>query len=279
MNVGSKRRSWWKLLAGVVIVLAAIGISLFGYMKWKFPYGWSHCCIKGMGLSLRTYAMDHDGRFPAGGDAPEASLSLLYSNYVDAYTLRGKTVPLAVAQAALAKDGKLGPDSCGWHYVEGLTEADDPQIAILWDKVGLGHNGERLKRGGHEVAFADGSGQVISGARWPEFLENQRQLLAKRDEQAKKGVPALTGKIRFPDGTEVAEYDGPYKLYRNSRRASGSESGGRLKLRWMRFYGSDGPCTLTLELPGKHLRSKPVTVQVSAGRVTPDAIVFEMEPY
>jgi hypothetical protein len=37
---------------------------------------------------------------------------------------------LEVVQQALAKDGKLGPQSCGWHYVEGLTEADNPEIAI-----------------------------------------------------------------------------------------------------------------------------------------------------
>ena len=275
MNIRLKRRTWWKLLAAAAFTFLAIGGSLFGYIKWKYPYGMSHCCIAGMGLDLRCYAMDHDGRFPAGGDSPEASLSLLYSNYTGAYWLRGKTVPLEVAQAALAKNGKLGPDSCGWHYVEGLTEADDPQLAILWDKVGLGHNGQHMKGGGHEVAFVDGSHQFISGTRWPEFLETQKQLLAKRDAKAKQGLPALTAKIRFPDGKEVSEYDGSYKL----SRGSGSESGTGLLLRWMRFYESDGPCTLRLELPREHLRSKPVTVQVTSNRVAPEAIIFQMEPY
>ena len=275
MNVAPLRRIWWKLLAGLMVVLAAMRISLFAHKKWKYPYGWSHCCIKGMGSSLRCYAMDHEGRFPAGGDTPEASLSLLYSNYIDAYTLRGKTVPLEVTQAALTKNGKLGPDSCGWHYVEGLTEADDPEIVILWDKIGLDHNGGRRKGGGHEVAFVDGSCQFVTGRKWSEFLEKQRQLFAKRDEKAKLGLPALTGKIRFPDGTEVSDYNGPYKLY----RGSGSESGRGLKLRWMRFYESDGLCTLTLELPDKLLRSKPVTVRIASGRVTPETVIFEMQPY
>jgi len=67
----------------------------------------------------------------------------------------------------------------------------------------------------------------------------------------------------------------PIKLY----DGDGYESSSRTQLRWMRFYRPDGPCTLTLELPAKRLRSKPVTVQVSSQRVTPDAIVFEMEPY
>lgn len=275
MNAEPKHRLWPKLLAGAVIVLTAIGGSVFGYFKWKYPYGMSHCCSKGMGLALRTYAMDHNGRFPSGGETAEASLSLLYSNYVDAYTLRGKTVPPEVAQAALARRGKLGPDSCGWHYVEGLTEADEPEIAILWDKVGLGHNGERMKGGGHEVVFLDGSSQFVSGARWPQFLEQQQQLLGERSEAAKRGQPALTARIRLPDGAELSQYDGNYTLL----RGNGRESGRGLGLRWMRFDESDGLCTLTLELPDKQLRSKPVTVEVSSGKVTPDAVVFEMAPY
>lgn len=275
MSVEPKRHMWPKLLVGAVIILVAIGASLFRYVKWKYPYGMSHCCIKGMGTALHSYAMEHNGRFPSGGDTPEASLSLLNSNYTDAEWLRGKTVSLEVAQTALAKGGKLGPGSCGWHYVEGLTESDEPEIAILWDKIGLDHHGGRVKGGGHEVAFVDGSSQFVPGGKWPQFLEKQAQLLARRDEKAKLGLPALTGKIRFPDGTEVSEYNGLYTLY----QGSGSESSNRIKLEWMRFYAPDGPCSLTLELTGKHLRSKPVTVQVASGRVTPDTIIFEMQPY
>jgi hypothetical protein len=133
-----------------------------------------------MCTALRIYALDHHGQFPAGGGTPEGSLSLLFSNYVDAYTLRAKTVPLKVTEAALRETGKLGPDSCGWHYVEGLTDTDDPQIAILWDKIGLGHNGERIKGGGHEVGYLDGSHRVINASNWPAFMEEQKQLLAQR---------------------------------------------------------------------------------------------------
>jgi hypothetical protein len=162
------------------VVVAVLAVAYLGYIKWTYPYGPSHCCIGGLGTALRIYALEHSGQFPTGGDTPEGSLSLLYSNYVDAYTLRGKTVPLKVTEVALRQNGKLGPDSCGWHYVDGLTESDNPQIAIVWDKVGLGHNGERIKGGGHEILFLDGSHRVISASKWPEFLDEQRQLLAQR---------------------------------------------------------------------------------------------------
>ncbi len=161
-------------MGGILLLAGLMGL---GYWKYSYPYGWSHCCAKGVGLALREYAMDHGGFYPAGGGSPEASLSLLYSNYLDAYTLRGKTVPLEVVQQALAEDGKLGPQSCGWHYVEGLTDADNPQIAIVWDKVGLGHNGQRLKGGGHEVVFLDGTTTTISARQWPDFTERQKQLI------------------------------------------------------------------------------------------------------
>jgi hypothetical protein len=126
------------------------------------------------------YAREHNGFFPAGGPTPEASLSFLYTNGLSAMVLRGKTVPLKVTQAALVKDGVLGPESCGWHYVEGLKDMDDPNIAIVWDKVGLNHNGRRFKGGGHEVIRLDGSTHYVSGPVRPKFLEDQKQLLATR---------------------------------------------------------------------------------------------------
>jgi hypothetical protein len=133
----SKRLAVWGLVSVAFLMLIALG-----WYRWTFPYGQSHCCILIVGGALESYAADHDGRFPSGSDCPEASLSLIYSNYVDAYLLRGKSVPLDVVQKALTINGKLGAESCGWHYVEGLTLSDNPEIAILWDKMGLGHNGQ-----------------------------------------------------------------------------------------------------------------------------------------
>ncbi|MEI6779723.1 MAG: hypothetical protein WCQ21_02275 [Verrucomicrobiota bacterium] len=56
MSVEPKRHLWPKLLAGVVVILLVIGVSLYRHMTWKYPYGMSHCCIKGMGISLHAYA-------------------------------------------------------------------------------------------------------------------------------------------------------------------------------------------------------------------------------
>lgn len=266
-------------MGGILLLAGLMGL---GYWKYSYPYGWSHCCAKGVGLALREYAMDHGGFYPAGGGSPEASLSLLYSNYLDAYTLRGKTVPLEVVQQALAEDGKLGPQSCGWHYVEGLTDADNPQIAIVWDKVGLGHNGQRLKGGGHEVVFLDGTTTTISARQWPDFTERQKQLIEQRSERERNGLPALVAKLRFPDGRLLDNYEGAYRLDKVAKSPdgdlSGSESGTSLPLRWFRFY-EEGNITYELTLPDARLKSKPVTVSVSNSVAAPDSIIFELEPY
>jgi hypothetical protein len=99
-------------------------------------------------FALHQYAEDHGGAYPAGEATPEASLSLLYPKYANEYVLQGKTVPLDVVKVTLERGSRLGPDTCGWHYVEGLRLDDDPRLALCWDKVGLGHNGERLPDGG-----------------------------------------------------------------------------------------------------------------------------------
>ena len=44
---------------------------------------------------------------------------------------------------------------------------------------------------------------------WPQFLKEQSQLIAARTESAKKGVPALTGKVRLPTGDVVDHLDAP----------------------------------------------------------------------
>lgn len=141
-----------KVLSTALIVLGVAFVSGFAYYRWKFPHGWSHCCIQIVASSLREYADDHEGKFPAGESSGEASLSLLYrEQLLDAYTLRGMTVPEKRVRAILDNGGLLGPTTCGWNYVPGLTKADNPELAILWCKEALGHNGDRNSRNGRTV--------------------------------------------------------------------------------------------------------------------------------
>jgi hypothetical protein len=175
-----RRAAVW-LLGFKAVLGAAVAL---GYVSWRdtYPYGYSHRCDLNLYLALEKYAAAHGGAFPTGGRTPEASLGLLYKNvdWVTADLLRGKTVPESVVQETLDRGGPLGPESCGWHYVEGLRVDDDPRLALFWDKVGLGHNGERLSCGGHIVMFLDGRRPHIPEVDWQTFLDEQERLLAQR---------------------------------------------------------------------------------------------------
>jgi len=158
----------------VAVALVCVGLFLF---RRHYPYGVDHCCDKLVGQALVSYAAAHDGRFPTGGETPEASLSLLYPEYIDAGTLRGKTYPEGPARELLESGRPLTPETCGWHYVDGLTmqKGLSGRIAIVWDKIGLGHNSERLPEGGHSVVFMDAHGQVVREKDWPRFLAEQEK--------------------------------------------------------------------------------------------------------
>jgi hypothetical protein len=173
---------------GLLVVLVLLSLTAVVtrqiWYRSRYPYGWSHCCDLQLLNALEDYAADHGGAFPTDEPTPEASLSLLYPNYADANLLRGKTVPEEVVQGILDRGKRLRPDTCGWHYVEGLTQNDDSRLAIFWDTVGLGHNGERLPPGGHWVMRFHHQREYIAGSDWEAFLQEQNRLLAER--RAKK---------------------------------------------------------------------------------------------
>ena len=175
----SRSRRW---LAGLAITVVVAVAALYAQYRHRYPYGSSHCCDLLLIRALQEYAASHGGDFPTGGPTPEASLSLLYSNvdWVTLHLLRGKTVPLAVAEAAFKRDGRLGPDSCGWHYVDGLRVDDDPGLAIFWDKIPLGHNGQRRTPPVQTVFFVGGEQRFVPESKWPEFLAEQARLLQQR---------------------------------------------------------------------------------------------------
>jgi hypothetical protein len=145
-------RKTLKRLAIVLAILVTLVGAPYALYRYLYPYGYKHACLMMLGMSLNRYAECHDGHFPKGGNSPEASLSLLYrEHYEDAYILSGKTKSAEVAERILQGGGLLDPETCDWHYVEGLTLCDDPRLAIIWDKVGLNHVAGRLAHGGHSI--------------------------------------------------------------------------------------------------------------------------------
>lgn len=258
-----------------VIVLLGVGVVLWlqsRMSRWMSPRD-SRIFLHS---ALVQFALDHDGKFPAGKATPEASLSVMYPKYIDAFHLAASVVPLNLTQHKLDRGELLGPESCGWHYVEGLTLNDDPRLAIAWIR-------NREEDGLRSVIFVNGNRDRIPAAEWQGFLADQKRLLASRAELARKGSPVLHAKVRLPDGKIAETLGGPFELqherkFENST-GTGSRSGPELStvsLRWYRNVQCLEQGTTTFVLFWNDWRSRPVTVEVTKGRVFPNAIVFEM---
>ena len=166
---------FWTAVVGGLIALGPVWL----YQR-KYPFGREHCCDKQLGIALLNYAEANGGKFPTGGATPEASLSLLYPEYLPAGVLRGKRHPEDLARQLLKSGKPLTQETCGWHYVDGLTlpESNGSRIAIFWDKVGSDHFSGTLAEGGHSVTFMDAHGQVIREAEWPRFIAEQEKTWA-----------------------------------------------------------------------------------------------------
>ena len=237
--------------------------------------------------ALEQYASENGGRYPTGESCPEASLSLLCrSNYLDAYTIRGMIVPEKTVRAVLDSGGLLGPDSCGWHYADGLTRADDTRIALLYCKQPLGHNGDKTKDGGRQVVFVDGSIEWISGNKWPAFLVEQKELLSKRTDWAKTGAPLVDAVIELPDGSHVESLDASYTLQEkemgtDDSSGNGTSSGNSLNRDSLVWFNTplqnNYSGFITRILSFSNLVSAPVTVTFTNGVPDKTNVVFKMQ--
>jgi len=183
LDTGEEKPPWSrpKKLKVALIIAITVAIGTVVWFRMSYPYGPSHCCAAELGTNLVRYAGDHEGWFPRGAISPEASFGLLHTNYEpNLQRLRGKIVPLATAETAWQQKGQLDAESCGWHYVEGLSATNDATIAIGWDKSwGLGHNGQRIRKFGREVIYLNSSTEAKLINDWPKFAMEQREKLAK----------------------------------------------------------------------------------------------------
>ena len=192
------------------------------------------------------------------------------------------TVPLDTTRRILESGQLLDAKSCGWHYVEGLTKSDDPRLALLWCKEALQHNGSRGKSGSREVLTVDGFRTSISAAKWPEFLENQKQLLENRSASEINAEPLVRAVVELPDLTRIERVEGDYVMDHSSHSenssGNGSQSGSSLEvtdLTWYRAPVQDGSETRTLKF--SNMISDPVTVNFINGVPDVREVVFRMK--
>jgi hypothetical protein len=174
----------------------ALGIVALGIAGWIYVAThplvfnesfWSHAhCIPQAGLALRIYAGDHFGHFPAHTNGyGDALLLLLEGEYTLSYALTGPGYDRFVFDCALTNRTDVPEAECGRVYVQGLTETNNPELVILFDKLPTPggdhcHGFARLTAPlCREVAFVDGSRRTIREAGWPQFSRKQIELLEK----------------------------------------------------------------------------------------------------
>jgi hypothetical protein len=248
----------------------------------------SHCCINTLKFALEAYAQTHGGAYPAGEATPEASLSLLHrEGYVDADTLCGGQVPAARVRRILESGGLLAPDSCGWHYVDGLRNDDRQSIALLWAKTGLGHSGERRKDKGTQVLFVDGRVDWVPAfpeEKWSSFVDDQEHLMFDNRQQLNGAAPVLAISLQFPDGRMVDKHHGSFVRISRFQLADGTSWSNILNqpkleppyLRWFRCPVTNGVMRVSLDMDTHHLVSDTGTVRFQNGNAIPSNIVLHM---
>lgn len=185
----ANRKRKWRLgwLAGFSLLVVA-GAFYIRSLPLVFNESfWSHAhCIPQAGLGLRLYAGDHGGQFPTHTNGyGDALLLLLAGNYVPSYALTGPGYDRFVFDRALTNQTDIPESECGRVYVQGLTETNNPNIVILFDKIPTPggdhcHLLRRLRASlSRDVLLLDGSQQGILESKWPDFAKHQIELLVK----------------------------------------------------------------------------------------------------
>jgi hypothetical protein len=169
-------------------------------------------CLKQTASELLVAAHDNAGRFPSHTNGyADAIMSL---NSVALITFSGPGYPIDPLRSPWNEKNEkrdVPEQEIGRVYVQGLRAGDNPQIAILFDKLPTPgddhcHGLRRLSaKLGREVGFVDGSITFIPEQEWAEFSRRQIELLIAAEvpksvaesyytEQAKPELAALAKK-------------------------------------------------------------------------------------
>lgn len=156
-------------------------------------------CMSQVGIALRIYAADHHGKFPNHANGyGDALLAMAEQGPYNA--LSGPGFKSDVFANAWESKSDVDEGLCGRVYVQGLAETNDPQIAILFDKVAAPpdhcHFPRRLWAGWvREVCFVDGSWRGVPVDEWNPFAHAQIDLLVKAGF-SRQNAEKIYGEVR-----------------------------------------------------------------------------------
>ena len=173
------------LIIGPLLIAVIALASLYYYRTHPLVFNESffqHAhCIKGAGGLLRMYAEDHGGRYPYSTNGYGDALVMINGGWDE--VLIGPGYDTNVFDR-VRRTGKPAPDSeFGRVYVQGLSETNNPEIAILFDKLPTpgGDHCHLWSRFfapmSREVLTVDCDHLIIREAKWPAFSQHQIELL------------------------------------------------------------------------------------------------------
>jgi hypothetical protein len=175
-----KTRTKRILLVVSIPIFLFFGFCAFGIV-YSFKYVHQHC-IKSAGLDFHMYAGQHHGQLPFSTNGfGNALLELVDTNYLaEIKLICGPGDDGHIFLEALKNNSIVPEEKCSRVYIQGLSDANDPQICILFDRNSCPGGDHFRSPWGHRVREAcllDGSMQIIRDEDWPEFSKKQVELL------------------------------------------------------------------------------------------------------
>lgn len=160
------------------VFFAAVLLFLGGYAAYTYyyPYGARPASLPLMLAALGDYGHQNSGSFPDARGEPLDSLRLLCPRYLpESEPLAGLSGNIKLLRKQVIGNFRITADASSWVYWPGLKTDDNPDIALIWERVsGVRFNGSRAH--GHEVGFVGGYMRQVPDAEWEAFLKEQERL-------------------------------------------------------------------------------------------------------
>jgi hypothetical protein len=180
------RKARWALAVTGTFLALLVGVGAFWFHHLKSVH--KHC-MKNTGLMLREYALDHEGVFPCHTNGfGDALLLLVKDRPQDIPYICGPGDDGHVFSNALPRGLHVPEAQCSRVYVQGLSETNDPQLCLIFDRRSV-PGGDHFYGSGkplREATMLDGSMQTVPDERWAGFSRRQVELLLeagfKREE-------------------------------------------------------------------------------------------------
>jgi hypothetical protein len=188
------RQKKWVVIWGLFILFPTVLLAAYICLGVFNVFHAHEHCIKQAGVAFKEFAIDNGGKFPYDTNGFGNALLLLVkggyfggTNYI--YPITGPDDDGSLFREALKTGARIPEQKCSRIYIQGLSETNNPEMAILWDKKST-RGGDHFRRPWgpllREVCLIDGSMPIIPEKDWAAFASNQVELLVK------DGIPRAT---------------------------------------------------------------------------------------